>query len=246
VRETVVGSNTISSSPGGVDVVRWSGTQAALALGDLGMDVGTGRGQQFRSGATRGVLDELDLTTITPTESGEISPIPETRVAGNATRIAQTNFDGASYILRRRTEFNRIIFRVTVVVAAPTLTIQVFQTANGGSGVANRIATVTAFAPAVGTNVATPAEGTVTAVGGLIYVLFGRDSGAGTATFRAALVSSNDLYNQNVDTDTHPTNFTTAIAANTTPATFDPRQTPTGQATDTALDTVLSARLKKV
>jgi len=183
---------------------------------------------------------------VPPVETGEILPIPETRITGDATRIAQTNFDGASYILRRATQFNRIIFRVTVVVLAPTVTIQIFQTADGGSGVANRIATVTGFAPVVGTNTATPVEGVVTATAGLIYVLFGRDSVAGSATVRTSLVSSLDLFNTNVDVNTHPMNFITAIAANTTPATFDPRQTPTGEATGSALDTVLVVRLRNV
>lgn len=52
-----VGGNTISLSPAG-DVIRWSGTQAALALGDLGMNVATGRPSAFISGAARNLIYE--------------------------------------------------------------------------------------------------------------------------------------------------------------------------------------------
>jgi len=58
----LLGENSISISPVGVgDVVRWTASQAALASGDIGMDVATGRIRQFRSGASRDVVDVSDL-----------------------------------------------------------------------------------------------------------------------------------------------------------------------------------------
>lgn len=51
-----IGKNTITMSPGGTDVVRWSATQAATTLGDIGMDVTTGEPQAFIGGASRSIL----------------------------------------------------------------------------------------------------------------------------------------------------------------------------------------------
>lgn len=56
VTDIKVGRNTISLSPGGTDVIRWSATQLAVAAGDLGMDVATGELSTFISGSARAVL----------------------------------------------------------------------------------------------------------------------------------------------------------------------------------------------
>lgn len=49
-----VGKNTIDVGGGGAgDVIRWSGTQAALQVGDLGMNVTTGRPSAFIEGEAR-------------------------------------------------------------------------------------------------------------------------------------------------------------------------------------------------
>lgn len=45
-----IGKNTITLSPGGADVLRWSTTQAATAAGDIGMNVTTGRPSAFVGG----------------------------------------------------------------------------------------------------------------------------------------------------------------------------------------------------
>jgi hypothetical protein len=239
------GENTITVGPAGVgDLVRWSATKNAVALGDLGQSVTTGRANGFIDGAVR---EYAYVGEVQPTVTNEWLPPPEGAVAGNGTRIGQTTFDGASFIARGRIQFNRIIFRITVAVAAPTITIQIFQAPDGSpASVTNRVATVTLFAPAVGNNLATPAEGTVNLVSGVFFVLFGRDSAAGTVTFQTRSVTALELLNQDVDVDTHPTSFTTAIAANTTPATFDPRQTPTGEASASTLDVISAIRFKKV
>jgi hypothetical protein len=51
--QLVAGENSITLSPSGSDVIRWSGTQSPSAMGDLGMDVSTGRPQAYISGASR-------------------------------------------------------------------------------------------------------------------------------------------------------------------------------------------------
>jgi hypothetical protein len=52
--ELKIGKNTITLSPAGVgDVARWSATQNALAAGDIGMNVLTGRPQAFIQGENR-------------------------------------------------------------------------------------------------------------------------------------------------------------------------------------------------
>lgn len=56
-----VGTNTMSMSPGGTNVLRWSATQAALAAGDIGMDVGTGEPQAFVGGSSKPVLTTASL-----------------------------------------------------------------------------------------------------------------------------------------------------------------------------------------
>lgn len=69
-----VGENSITSSPAGVgDVIRWSANKAAMAAGDLGMNVTSGRGQLFVSGTSKDIAVVNDIAggpgvqLITPT-----------------------------------------------------------------------------------------------------------------------------------------------------------------------------------
>ena len=108
---------------------------------------------------------------------------------------------------------------------------------------ANLVATCTAIAmTGAATYTVTPSQGSVTLKRGLIYVLWGRDSTSGSFTARTYGTQTYDLINTNVEAGTHPTMFTTAIAANTSPATFDPLT----QATAATVDTALVVRLKTV
>lgn len=196
---------------------------------------------RFDAGLVANFLEELSG----PTEILELLPIPEGRVAGNSTRVAQTTFEGCSYILRRRVTFNRILMRVTARAGAPTGRFLIYQGATGGAGIASLIATVAAFViPAGGTNFeVTPAEGTVTAEAGLIYMLWGRDSAADSFTMRTYVVQALDLLTANVDAAYHPTTFQTVIAANTTPATFNPTEGGDANATSTDVPTVIRLRM---
>lgn len=198
-------------------------------------------------------LNDTDWTLVSsgasqvPTETGEQYPIPEARVSTDTTRADQTSLEGAAFIIRRPMVFNRIIFRVATVTGSPTITLQVFQNVDGLSGIADRIATVQAFAlVGTGNKVATIAEGDVTMKAGICYVLTGRDSGSGTYALQTYTTQAVNLLTSNVDTDTHPLIFTTAIAATTAPSTFDPRANPTGQAIESAGNLTPVVRFKKV
>lgn len=170
-------------------------------------------------------------------DDAEFFPQPEARATGNATRTAQTTLEGGSYLLLRPVTFNRILVRFTGFTAPGTLKFMIFQRPRG-QGVpaagtpAPRVATVSGFAPGgTGNFFMTPAEGTVRLYNGVYYVLFGRDSAAGSIIVRTYTISVLDLSNANVEAVTHVTNYSTAILATATPATFDPRPAPPGEAT---------------
>lgn len=61
------GDNTITVDPGGVDVIRWSATQASVAAGDLGMNTVTGRPQAFVSGVNKSLATTTDVVPTLPT-----------------------------------------------------------------------------------------------------------------------------------------------------------------------------------
>jgi hypothetical protein len=168
------------------------------------------------------------------TETKEYWPVPEDIGDSKALRVMQTTFEGASLVVSRPVQFDRILFWVTNQSAgggSPTVKILLYQAPDGVSGpTATRVATVTAF-PVGGTGafLATPAEGTVTIQAGLLYLLFGRDSAGGSVTIRTFSNKAMDLLTANVNLDTHPTVYTTGISTALTPATIDTRQSPTGQ-----------------
>ena len=174
--------------------------------------------------------------------------IPELRVGTQSTIADATTLKGASFIVAREFTFNRIIVRATSQAGAPTLTVQIFQTADGMAGNnPTRIATCTGVAvSAVGNLVMTPTEGSVTILRGVCYVLFGRDSATGSFVLRSHATQTYDLLNGNIDTDTHVLSFTTTFSATTTPASIDVRPAGTGDLTGAVTDVVLVVVLKKV
>jgi len=65
VRNLHVGAASITVSPAGVgDVIRWSATKAAIAAGDIGMDVTTGRLQMYVGGVTSAAAIASDITAL--------------------------------------------------------------------------------------------------------------------------------------------------------------------------------------
>lgn len=236
-------AESIRLSGGGT--IRFTADATPTAAGELGATVATGRITAFIDSAAR---DLAYLGEAPFTEDDEIILIPEGQVTGNATRVAQPVYDGASFLVTRRTTFNRLLLRITAVTGAPTVSILVYQAAQGGSGAGSTslVATCSVSPGAPGNFTATPTEGTVTLLPGICFILIGRSSAGGSATFRTYTSTTNDLLNANMNVNTHPVTFTTAIAANTTPGTFDPRQNPTGEATASTLNVGLTVRLRNV
>lgn len=180
-------------------------------------------------------------------ETSELILLPEGRVIAQSTRVLQANFDGASIIVRRATSLSRVIFRLTAAVLPATVRVLLFQTSSGGSGIANRIASATVALAVAGAQTQTVifAEGTVPIKEGILYALFGRSAGAGSGTMRTYATSNYDLLTSNVDNNTHPTMFTTAILSSALPATFNPLPVAGGgQATPAALDLCPVLRLR--
>lgn len=176
----------------------------------------------------------------------DILPTAQARVGANSTRIAQTTYDGASYNLLDRISFNRFIFRITGLTGTPSLNILIYQAEGGvGSNTTNLIATCQINPVGIGNQIVTPNEGTVHLEQGVFFVLMGRSSVSDSATFRTFAVNTNDLLNDNVDTDTYPVAFTTNIAASTTPSTFNPLMSG-GSVTATVSDVALICRMKTV
>lgn len=173
----------------------------------------------------------------------EFVPQPVGPTTSNSTRIAQATYDGAAFFLARPVTFNRVIFRLTAVGVAGNAKILIYQASQGvGGNTASLKATINLAVAASGEFVATPSEGTVTLSQGRIYILFSKDTG--TFTYQTRTVQALNLFTAVVDNNTACTSFTTVLAGNTNPATFDPK--PTGDATASALDVVLVVRFKKV
>jgi len=170
------------------------------------------------------VKDALDTLApiVPPVEILGIYPRPEgTFLAGQALRAAQLNtFEGGAFRLFRKSIMNRLIFRLTG--GGPvTLDFALYQTANGGAGVANKVATITGFvAAAAPANYEVPfTEGDVTFEEGSVFLIWCKTAGAGTV--RVYGIQTYDLLNTNVQPNTHPLVFTTTLAP-PAPATINP------------------------
>ena len=179
-------------------------------------------------------------------------PEPEVQRTAQSTRAGQSTFEGSSYKIRSRTQFNRVIARLTATPSTPTdVKILIYQTVNGkpgnGTNIPQLVATCiqTGIVGGAQTLTITPSEGTVTILPGVIYLLFGVT--LGSATFRVYGQQNYDLMNSNTPTNCHPVAFTTAISTATTPTTFNPLQTGDGgSTTETGTDVSLVHRFRKV
>ena len=181
------------------------------------------------------------------TETTEMFLRPEGVTTGNSTRVAQTTFEGGSYIVRQPVTLDRLIIRVTAQSGGGTIKILLYQTTTGIVGTANLVGTVTAFAPgATGNFEVSLSEGEITLKEGLLFVLWGRDSVGGSVTVRTFTTTNTDLLTGNVNVNTHPTFYSTTIATSTTPATFNPLADPTGSAVPTTSDVDIVLRVRNV
>lgn len=161
----------------------------------------------------------------------EMFPVPEMPTFSVSNRVASTSLEGGSYFLRKSFIFNRFLFRVNAFAGAPTAKILIYQASSAEAGIANLKASFTAVPiTAVANKTATPDQVQVRLEEGLIFLLIGRDSAAGSFTHLCWDVPFASLIASAVDTNTHPMNFTTAILATTSPTTFNPRQSAGGSA----------------
>lgn len=195
-------------------------------------------------------IGAADWDLIIAPETDELILTPESRVGGNATRVSQTQYNGASFRVSKHMDgANRITVAVTggTFSPVPTISIALYQTPYGGAGIANLIGYCDLAPTANGTYTIIPDSGPITLQPGLIYILFGRITGTGgSATMRTYTTSNNALINTDVPSGLHPATFITAInASSPPPATFDPRAI-VGSAVESSLDVSLVMRVSKV
>jgi hypothetical protein len=92
IQGATFGVNSITLSPAGVgDLARWTTSQAAAQLGDLGMDITTGRPSCFVNGAAQPVSNLLDLSRY-----GPFYHHPDFVQAGDIVRVFTASVTGAS------------------------------------------------------------------------------------------------------------------------------------------------------
>jgi hypothetical protein len=175
-----------------------------------------------------------------PIELVEIIPLPEgpRTTQGTQSLNPDNNYIGASYFLRRAANMSRLIYRLTAnTTIGSKQRFLIYQTPDGGGGTATKVASGTFTTTALGaqSNTLVFTEGVVSFAPGLIYILCGRADATLGATLRVFANNSLDLLNSNVDANTHPISFTTAIAANAAdPATFNPLTAAIAATTDVA------------
>jgi hypothetical protein len=139
VDEILVGRNTISCSPSGTDVMRWSASETSTSIGDIGMDTTTGRSQFNLSGTGNvAVAVEGDSTGTayglgyfgagvdgTNTLSGN------TTLAANEEVVQYTNLDLAG-------------FELTNTTGDRGMVIHISGTLSGGGTIRGRVTSSTA------------------------------------------------------------------------------------------------------
>lgn len=171
----------------------------------------------------------------TPIETGEIIPQPEGQLAGTQGTNALTNtYFGASFRLHRAAALGKILLSLTAATAGAQVRALIYQGSQGGSGTASKIASVSSAVLGAGAQDLTLSfsEGTISFAPGLIYILVGR-AVAVAATLRVFTQSAFQLMNTNVNANTHPTAFTTALLASAADAaTINPLVTLVASSTD--------------
>lgn len=160
-------------------------------------------------------------------ETQQAIPIPAFGMTGMNTHTAQRVYEGAVYYLLRDVTFKKIVVRTTETIAPAALSLGIYQTATGSSGVGTLVASITNFAPipaGAATQVVACKEGVVTLKAGIIYVLFGRATAAGALALRTYSCPDIDLIT-NGTAYGYPLSFTTALSSATPlPQTFNPAQ----------------------
>jgi len=234
-------ANTGATGPAGTaGTTGPTGTPGAAAntgptgtAGAAGATGATGAGSTGPTGTSGGTGPTGSAGTTGPTgsqatETADYVPLPEQGIAADATHNVGTTFEGASFIARRPINVTKLQYRITAAVGA-NFVIGIYQAPGGGSGVANRISTVTRVGVTAGASIQTETVFTQLEAG-IYYVLIGvANAGALAVDMYGAIAVTLMNVAGDVGATEHPTTFTTAIAASGgAPATFDP--TTGGQA----------------
>lgn len=179
VRGVQVGDNTITMSPSGVgDVIRWSATQNALALGDLGMNVTTGRPSVFVSGAARALIHTAEFVggafgnaIYGDGSDGTATLVATTTLAADGNVVLYSNLTMAGFSLTSNSADITLVVYVsgTLSFGGGTIAAQTFGSivsggSSGGGGGTGGVSGISAGAAYVYANTTT-GSGTVRANG---------------------------------------------------------------------------------
>lgn len=156
-------------------------------------------------------------------ETLEYIPQPESGWTGVTTGIGAATLGGASFVLPRPVQMNRIILR-SIAFAAPATAVLFLYQAPGGvvADSLDLVASVDWQPVANTTFTLTPAEGDVLLSDGLFYALWGQDSGAGSFSVRTFNTASVTLLNSLVEAGVHPTVAASALDPAAPPASINP------------------------
>lgn len=157
-------------------------------------------------------------------ETGEIIPLPEGVENTQGTNAVPLAYVGGSYFLRRAADMSRIVWRLTSNTLGSSARFLLYQTSDGGSGIASKIAsvTVTPVGPGAQTVTGIFEQSTVRFKEGLVYILYGRPV-VTASTMRVYSNNNLDLLTGNMVANTHPVAFTTlSLASAADPATLNP------------------------
>lgn len=216
---SLVLNNTANTQ--GVSIKAPSALAASYTL-TLPVDDGTSGQVLTTNGA--GVLSWTTSSGGLAAETLDAVPVPGLGIqAADSTRPAQASYEGGMYYLYRDVSFNRVVMRFTAYSAGAQISMHIYQSANGTATFPmTRVATITGFDPGATGNFAVPVtEGTVNLKAGIFFVLFGRPTAAGLTLQTYQTATALSLLNTNLFAGTYPLQYTTALAATTTPATFN-------------------------
>lgn len=157
----------------------------------------------------------LRFTQNASIENTDIIPFPESRTGGNSTRTAQQSYEGGSYFLVQPARISKVAVRLTSISNNPNLVMLFFQAPNGNSGLARRVATITASVVTAneGVNIFSFQEGEVLFEQGIFYILWGKiTQSPNNVTMRTYVVQNLDLIVTTMPAGVHRTVFTTNIS----------------------------------
>jgi hypothetical protein len=170
-----------------------------------------------------------------PTETVDYIGIPESSTFATANGTGVTTFKGASFIARRAVTADRITVFGTLVGVNGIIAI--YQAPGGGSGVANRIATVTMVGLTNSGGLTQSTDVPVALEEGLYYIIWGESNAGAMSLLCYSPITQNILDGDTVDevgTGNHYTNFrTTLLVSGGAPATLDPVKGGTGMLPNT-------------